>query len=99
MKNFKFTVVMLAVLTLSMTAQASTYNTTNIRHSMTEPSISIVKKARTLHVVKSAIKLPAPRQVSTHTTRSVLFYTPAETRTKVIGTNTAFAKTPNLFKD
>ena len=96
MKTFKFAVATFAALTLSMTAQAATPNTTV---NATTSSSVVVKKVRTVRVVKQAIKLHAPRKVATHTTRSVLFYNPAETRTKVIGAKTASAKTPNLFKD
>lgn len=99
MKNFKFAVATLAALTLSMTAQSATFNAANTGKTITPQSNIVVKKARTVRVVKKAIKLPAPRRVATHTTRSVLFYNPAETRTKVINTNKAPAKTPNLFKD
>lgn len=99
MKNFKFAVATLAALTLSMTAQSATFNTATTGKHITTSSKIVVKKARTVRVVKQAIKLPAPRHVATHTTRSVLFYNPAETRTKVIIANTTPVKTPNLFKD
>jgi len=99
MTYLKLATVTLAFLSLSTAAQAGNFNTANVQSQVPTTSSTPLKKAKTIRVVRKAIKLPAARNVATHTTRSVLFYNPSETRTKVIHSKTASAKTPNLFRN
>lgn len=97
MNFFKLATVTIALIGFSATAQAADLNKMPLTTQKTVHAPSMVKKARTSRVVKTVKGLPTARNVATHTTRSVLFYNPSVTRTKIIRVNAMNKKTPNLF--
>jgi len=64
----------------------------------TEMKISTVVKKQTLKkTVQNSQRLPSAKDVSTQSSRTVLFYSALPTRSKVISNKSA-TSTPNLFK-
>lgn len=97
MNFFKLATVTIALIGFSATAQAADFNKTPLTAQKSVHAPALVKKARTSRVVKTVKGLPSARRVATHTTRSVLFYNPSVTRTKIISVNAMDKQTPNLF--
>ncbi len=98
MKNFKLATLILIASTFSVTAQAADMNIASPVKTVSHTSSANLIKTRQIRVVKRAVQKPATRQISTHTTRSVLYYNVSKSRTKVIDKKVAHANTPNLFK-
>ena len=97
MKLFKIAAVTFALIGFSATAQAADFNKSTVMSQTTVHAPALVKKTRTIRVVKSIKNLPTARNVATHATRSVLFYNPSVTRTKIISAKAMANKTPNHF--
>ncbi len=54
-------------------------------------------KTRTKRVVRKVKALPNVRKAVTHSTRTVLYYEPEPTRSKIIRVKPSATSTPNLF--
>ncbi len=67
------------------------------QHTQVKTSIALENKS-VKKVVRSNTRLPQARNVSSHKSRTVLFYNSAVTRSKAVKANTAKTSTPNLFK-
>ena len=77
------------------TAQAGTSTPSNVYAPSATATLQV---AGTKKVVRTVKRLPMTRKAATNSTRTVLFYKAAPTRSKIINTKPSKTSTPNHFK-
>lgn len=79
------------------TAQAGTVSSSTAYTPAQSYSNVSVKKTATKKIVRKVKSLPQARKVATHSARTVLFYNPSSSRSKIISDAKSETNTPNLF--
>jgi len=96
-KFLKVIAASIVVVGFASVANAGTVSTTHVHASTSSYSTTSLVKTSNKKVIRKVERLPQARKVATHSTRTVLFYNPSASRSKIIRNTKSKTITPNLF--